>query len=139
MEIPSRPIKALGEIALRVNDLDTMQRFYQEVVGLELLRRFDTAAFFKIAEGYAGHTQILALFDRSGSPDYRGLDAETSTIDHIAFSIALADFQSEKERLERSGQEVTTAEHAWVHWRSLYIKDPEGNLVEWVCYDGTVG
>jgi hypothetical protein len=24
-------------------------------------------------------------------------------------------------------------------WRSLYVDDPEGNTVEWVCYDETVG
>jgi catechol-2,3-dioxygenase len=44
-----RPIKALGEIALRVTDLDTVQRFYEEIVGLELMRRTENAAFFKIA------------------------------------------------------------------------------------------
>ena len=33
MEEPTRRIKGLGEIALRVADLDAMQRFYQEVVG----------------------------------------------------------------------------------------------------------
>jgi catechol-2,3-dioxygenase len=32
----SRPIKGLGEIALRVHDLAVMQRFYQDVVGLEV-------------------------------------------------------------------------------------------------------
>ena len=67
-----RPIKALGEIALRVTDLDTMQRFYEDIVGLELMRRTDNAVFFKIADGYGGHTQVLALFDRSSSPGYQG-------------------------------------------------------------------
>lgn len=42
----SRPIKGLGEIALRVSNLDAMQRFYADVIGLELLKRFDDAAFF---------------------------------------------------------------------------------------------
>jgi catechol 2,3-dioxygenase len=134
-----RPIKALGKIALRVRNLDVMQRFYEEVVGLELMRRFGNAAFFKIAEGYGGHTQVLALFDRSSQPGYRGLDPDTSTVDHIAFEIDLADWQSERQRLERLGLAVTTADHAWVHWRSIYVHDPEGNLVEWVCYDETVG
>jgi catechol 2,3-dioxygenase len=138
MEKPHRPIKGLGEIALRVADLPVMQRFYQDAVGLELLGRSERAVFFRIAAGYGGHTQVLALFDRSTQHDYRGLDAATTTIDHIAFEIDLADFQPEEERLERLGLNVTTAEHAWVHWRSLYVTDPEGNLVEWVCYDETV-
>jgi catechol-2,3-dioxygenase len=58
-------IRGLGEIALRVNDLDSIQKFYEEVIGLTLMSRFPSAAFFKIADGYGGHTQVLALFDRS--------------------------------------------------------------------------
>ena len=138
MEIRENSIKNLGEIALRVKDLDTMHKFYEEILGLELMKRFPDSAFFKIAEGYDGHTQILALFDRSKQPDYRGVISETSTIDHIAFAISLADFDFEKKRLEQLGLHVDTAEHSWVHWRSLYIKDPEGNEVELVCYDESV-
>lgn len=133
-----RPIKVLGEIAFRVEKLDMMQKFYEEIVGLELMKRFPNSAFFKIAEGYGGHTQILALFDRTGELNYQGLSAAQTTIDHIAFTIDLTDFESEKRRLEQLGQKVRTSEHAWVHWRSLYIDDPEGNTVEFVCYDESV-
>lgn len=131
-------IGGLGEIALRVNDLDKMQQFYTEIVGLPLMRRFEQAAFFKIADGYAGHTQILALFDRSNTPDYQGLDSAKSTVDHIAFAIDLANFDTEKHRLEQLGISLHTSQHTWVHWRSLYFHDPEGNLVEYVCYDENV-
>ncbi len=133
-----RKIQGLGEIALRVRDLDAMQRFYQETIGLELLRRFERMAFFKISDGFGGHAQVLALFNRSGEPNYAGPDAARSTIDHLAFEIALADYESEKSRLERLSLEVRTAEHAWVHWRSLYVDDPEGNTVELVCFDPSV-
>jgi len=131
-------VRGLGEIALRVNNLDAMQKFYEEAIGLPLMVRDSSCAFFKIADGYDGHTQVLALFDRSESPGYRRPDAATSTIDHIAFEIALADFAGEKKRLEVRGLHVETAEHAWKHWRSLYVTDPEGNLVELVCFDGSV-
>jgi catechol 2,3-dioxygenase-like lactoylglutathione lyase family enzyme len=134
----ARTVRALGEIALRVEDLDAMQKFYEEVIGLELMRRFPTAAFFKIADGHGGHTQVLALFDRTGSAGYTGISAERSTVDHLAFEIDLADFDDEKRRLEGLGLKVITAEHAWVHWRSLYVRDPEGTLVEFVCYDERV-
>jgi catechol 2,3-dioxygenase-like lactoylglutathione lyase family enzyme len=134
----SRNIKGLGEIGLRVHDLDVMQRFYEQVIGLELLRRFENAVFFKLADGFGGHTQVLALFDRSAQPGYSGLNAATTTVDHIAFEIERAAFDAEKKRLECLGLTVTTAEHAWVHWRSLYVADPEGNRVELVCHDPTV-
>ncbi len=135
---PLRKIKALGEIALRVSDLERMQEFYAKVVGLELLQRFPEIAFFRIADGYAGHTQILALFDRKNQAGYQGLSAVLTTVDHFAFTIALSDYQAEKARLESLGLAVRTAEHAWTHWRSLYISDPEGNVVEWVCYDPSI-
>ncbi len=128
----------LGEIAFRVANLEKMQQFYEEIIGLELMKRFSHAAFFKIAEGLAGHTQILALFDRTAEPDYVGLDSAKTTVDHIAFTIALEDFENEKVRLEELGMAVRTSTHTWVQWRSVYLSDPEGNLVEFVCYDGTV-
>jgi catechol-2,3-dioxygenase len=132
-------VRGLGEIALLVNDLAAMQQFYKQVIGLHLMTRFPNSVFFKIADGYGGHTQVLlALFDRSESPGYRRTDAATSTIDHIAFEIPLANFADELKRLEGLGLQVETAEHEWVHWRSLYVSDPEGNQVEMVCYDASV-
>ncbi len=133
-----RAIKGLGEIALRVQDLDGMQRFYADIIGLELIKRFPTAAFFKIADGYAGHAQVVALFDRSAETGYQELNPATTTVDHFAFEIAREDFAAEKLRLEQLGLAVHTTEHAWVHWRSLYVVDPEGHEVELVCYDETV-
>jgi len=82
-------VRGLGEIALRVNNLDAMQKFYEDVIGLPLMTRFPNSAFFKIANGYGGHAQVLALFDRSQNPGHRGTDASTSTIDLILRVIAL--------------------------------------------------
>lgn len=144
MDRPGRPIKGLGEIVLRVKNLQRMQEFYENVIGLEILQRFDEdIVFFKIVPGHASHTQVLGLFAESLPPDHKsrrfsGLNAHTTTLHHVAFAISLADFASEKERLEQLGLQVETREHEWVHWRSLYIPDPEGNLVELVCYDESV-
>jgi catechol 2,3-dioxygenase-like lactoylglutathione lyase family enzyme len=115
MSGPKRAIRGLGEIGLRVKDLGRMQRFYEETIGLQLLKSFPHAGFFRIADGYGGHTQVLALFDRSGMPGYGGLSAEKSTVDHVAFEISRSDYEREKDRLEQLGQRVETAEHTWVH------------------------
>jgi catechol-2,3-dioxygenase len=144
MSETTRPIKALGEVVLRVRNLDTMQEFYEKAVGLELLERYEnTMAFFRIAPDYEGHTPSLALFDQSGEADHRsrhydGLDPDKSPLHHIAFTISVSDYEAEKERLQNLGLDVETGEHGWVHYRSLYITDPEGNVVEFVCYDPSV-
>jgi catechol-2,3-dioxygenase len=51
----TRPVKGLGEVSIRVKDLDAIHKFYEEVVGLEVLptggcaRQDESFVFFKIA------------------------------------------------------------------------------------------
>jgi hypothetical protein len=105
----------------------------EHVSGFELLGEFPSVVLLKIAEGYAGHSQILGLFDRSVS-----VNQERTTIDHIAFTIDLADYYSEKKRLDKLGLKVETRVHEWIKWRSLYFLDPEGNQIELVCTDDSL-
>ena len=127
-------IKSLGEIALRVNDLAAMKRFYHDVIGLAILSDSPKSVFFKVNEGFGGHTQVLVLFDRSVP-----VGAERTTLDHIAFTIAREDYDSELKRLTALGLKVETTTHEWVKWRSMYVHDPEGNEIELVCYDPAIG
>lgn len=143
MKTAASRVKGLGEVSLRVRDLDAMHKFYEDVIGLEVLRRDESFVFFKIAEGYGGHSQILALFDANDrvfietkSPQ---VNPETTSLHHIAFNIALEDFEPERKRLEKLGLKVEVTAHAWLHVRSLYFSDPEGNLLEFVSYDEGVG
>ena len=135
-------VKGLGEVSIRVRNLDAMQKFYEEVVGLEVLRRDEGFVFFKIAEGYGGHSQNLALFAADNmdflEPKSKELSPEKSTLHHIALNIALEDYKTEQMRLEGRGIKVVATEHEWLHVRSLYFADPEENLLEFVCYDASI-
>ena len=122
----------LGEVALRVNDLEAMRAFYREVVGLEPWEEGDGYVFFRIAEAVEGHPQALVLFDRDVE-----VSPAASTLDHIAFVIALDDYGERRRQLEESRLEVTAKTFPFFHWRSLFVADPEGNRVEFVCYDPT--
>jgi len=142
MEGSERTIKGLGEASIRVADLDVMQRFYEEVIGLEVINRGENYVFFKVAEGYAGHTQNLAIFDAAERTFLENkssqLSPEQSTLHHIALNVALEDFESERLRLEGLGLNIHATEHAWLHIHSLYFADPEGNTLEFVAYDESV-
>ena len=107
-----------------------MREFYERVVGLELMRQFPGIAFFRLGEGYGGHTTILALFDRDTA-----VGRERTTLDHFAFTIDIEDYETERKRLETAGLEVRSVVFEWVGWRSLFFRDPEGNQVEFVCRD----
>jgi catechol-2,3-dioxygenase len=80
--------------------------------------------------------QNLALFDAANRKSLENksphLNQEQTTLHHIALNVSLEDFESEKRRLEGLGLKVHATEHAWIHVRSLYFTDPEGNLLEFV-------
>ena len=123
----------LGEIALRVTDLAAMRAFYRDVVGLEEWREGDGFVFFEVAEGVEGHPQALVLFDRP-----REVSPEASTLDHLAFVIALEEYEGRKRELEEHGLEPATREFPVFGWRALFVRDPDGNTVEFVCHDPDV-
>ncbi|MDA7946297.1 MAG: VOC family protein [Hyphomicrobiaceae bacterium] len=87
-------VRALGEIAIRVRDMDAMVAFYRDIIGLEILSRRNNNAivFFRIADGYAGHTAVLALFqdetDVATRPGWADRDASETSLHHFALTVA---------------------------------------------------
>jgi catechol-2,3-dioxygenase len=138
-------IMGIAEISLRVHDLNVMRRFYEEVIGLKVLREYEDsqgkAVFYVVGTG----DENLALFEekliswsmRDKSPQ---IDPRLTTFHHLAFNIALDDFESEKKRIEQIGIEiVNSGTGRWMHARMFYFFDPEGNLIEFKSHDESVG
>jgi catechol 2,3-dioxygenase-like lactoylglutathione lyase family enzyme len=137
-------LRGLGETVLRVRDRARMRAFYTEVIGLEIMHEIPGYTFLRIAAGHGGHTQILALFEASVPTPFADarraeVQVEHTSLHHFALEIDRADHDAELARLRGLGVDVVTAEHAWCHWRSIYARDPEGNVVELVCYDERAG
>ncbi len=136
--------RALGEIAIRCADMPAMVGFYENVIGLERLTGDHNSGivFFKIAEGFGGHTSILALFRYDdGRPDLhpRGESApETgarSSLHHIALSLPTDEQDAVMEWYDSLGLEYRVQVFDWIGWRGIFTTDPEGNTVELVAYD----
>jgi catechol 2,3-dioxygenase-like lactoylglutathione lyase family enzyme len=136
--------RGVGEIVLRVRNLDAMVAFYQKALGLDLLKRFgDDIAFLRVADGYGGHTQIIGFFRREMPSNFkrrawRGHDTGQTTLHHFALEIPREDYDRALAHLAELGIETDTAVHAWIGWRSIYFRDPEENTVELVCFDEAV-
>ena len=135
----TKRIMHIAEVGLSVKDLPRSVAFYQEVLGLEIVRAYPTIVFLKAGEldsplGRGGHPQLLVIFDRQAQ-----LDIALSTLDHIAFEIPLEHFQAERERLQQLGLEISEriwrGEYAWLGGRSLFLDDPDGNNVELIARD----
>lgn len=122
-----------------------MAAFYGEVLGLERMEGSASPGivFFRIAEGFGGHTQILALFEKTvtDSPGLHptGLDApETgarSSLHHIALTIRYDEQDAAMAWYESLGKSYRVEQFGWVGWRGIFTEDPEGNTVELVAYD----
>lgn len=138
-------IRGLGEVAIRCDDVGAMAAFYGDVLGLE--RMSGSAAegivFFRIAEGFGGHTQILALFGKAltGRPGLHptSLDApETgarSSLHHIALSLPYAEQDAAMAWYEAHGLTYRVEHFGWIGWRGVFTQDPEGNTVELVAFN----
>ena len=136
-------VRALGETVLRVRDLQAVKRFYTDIIGLDVLQEFEGIAFLKVADGYGGHTQIVGLFHESMPVPFpadprQPVVLERTSLHHFALEIDRADYDAELRRLRALGLEVATVEHRWCRWRSLYVRDPEGNVLELVCHDESI-
>ena len=135
-------IKGLGEIILRVNDMELMKNFYHQIIGLELINESENYTFFKIADGYGGHNQTLALFAKSNlnafNETFGSIKIESSTLHHFALEIDKKDYDSILNFCKTTTIEYVTEIFEWINWKSIFIKDPESNIVEFVCYDSSI-
>lgn len=129
----------IAEVGLRVKDLASMTTFYQEVLGLEIVRAYPKHVFLKAGElnsplGHGGHPQLLVLFDRE-----ERLDIGLTTLDHLAFEIPFEQYDDERARLKALSLElverVWSGEYAWLRAHSMFFDDPEGNTIEFIAHD----
>jgi len=130
-------VMGLGEVNLWVADLTKMGRFYEDVLGLVPIFKDRKHVFLKVADGFEGHPQTVALFNSKYAKRVSPDPARTS-LNHVAFSVRKEDFDSERARLKKLGLDVEVHLHREPHWRSMYFHDPEGNELELVAYDETV-
>ncbi len=67
-----------------------------------------------------------------------GHASDSTTLHHFAFEIPLDQQERARDYFAECGIETDTAVHDWIGWRSLYVRDPEGNTVELVSFDPIV-
>ncbi len=137
--------RALGEIAIRCANMGAMVEFYENVIGLKRLNGGHNSAitFFRIAEGFGGHTQILALFDHRAAPrpglhpvsESRPVTGGGSSLHHIALSLPFEEQEAVMRWYDSLEQPYRVEQFGWIGWRGIFTEDPEGNTVELVAFD----
>jgi catechol-2,3-dioxygenase len=135
--------KRLGEIVIRTPNMPQMVTFYRDVIDLEPFKTLGTMQFFKVSDGFGGQAQALGLFDLGEVSDvddtaFAGHDVRQTPFHHFAFIIDRKDYANEFNRIAALGYELRTMAHSLTQSRSFYLYDPDGNTVEFVCYDPSV-
>ncbi|MET3794413.1 VOC family protein [Aquamicrobium terrae] len=123
---------AILESALYVTDLDAAETFYGDVLGLERIVKVEGRhLFFRCGQG------VLLLFVAEATkqpprPDARLPVPPHGTVGegHLCFSASAEEIVAWKGRLEAAGVAIE-ADFEWPNGgRSIYIRDPSGNSLE---------
>ncbi len=120
-------VSQLGHVVLRVTDLERAERFYNGVLGLRIVTRFDQDGL-KMTFFTLGNHHDFAVMEVTGE----GSSAAESAVGlhHVAFKIGdrLDELREAKAYLEGAGVAVNPVDHEVT--KSLYFADPDGNGVE---------
>lgn len=119
-------VNRIFETIIYADDLPATERFYIDVLGLELYSRFDVALSFRCQGG------VLLIFDpdKAGQPN-RGVPSHgASGPGHLAFAARPDDLDAWRAHLREHGVDIEM-EVTWPQGgTSLYFRDPTGNSIE---------
>lgn len=118
--------RRIFETVLYIEDLAAAEQFYSGVLGMEVVLKSDLFLAFRL------DSSVLLVFDprKSVGPGRTVPAHGASGEGHVAFAATDAEIDRWKAHLESRGVEIEQI----VHWdqggRSLYVRDPGGNSVE---------
>ena len=123
------PVSGVSELVLEVVDIEAAEAFYAGVLGFPVVDRWDEGGRVWLMAGT--RTRIGLWRPQLGIARGRG-----GVHVHFAFHLDDADFDAAVERLRGHGYEpeVVSFEEDG-RGRSLYVTDPDGNVVECWTWD----
>jgi lactoylglutathione lyase len=110
-------IQGVYEVAIKVRDLGAAERFYRDILGLEIGLRDVRRPWIFMRAGAGG---MIVLQEQTDVPQQ-----------HFAFTVSAANLDAAATELRRRGIAVDgPVVHEWIPARSLYFADPDGHDVE---------
>jgi catechol 2,3-dioxygenase-like lactoylglutathione lyase family enzyme len=125
-------IRGIDHVVLRVRDVERALSFYCGALGCTLERRIEALGLTQLRAG-AGLIDLVDLDSPLGKAGGSPPGEESRNLDHFALQLAHFDEQRIRERLLEAGIEpgdVGQRYGAQGMGPSMYIRDPDGNVVE---------
>lgn len=114
------------ETVLYSTDIPATERFYRDVLGLDLLSASDTFLVFRLLAG------VLLIFDPAHAERTdRGVPAHGARgRGHIAFAAGAGELEGWRAHLASQGVAIEMEVNWEAGGTSIYFRDPAGNSVE---------
>ncbi|HEV2471073.1 MAG TPA: VOC family protein [Chthonomonadales bacterium] len=126
-----KQIVGISEIVLWAADKERSLRFYRDLLGLEVISPPTLPnVFLKVGEGRAGIPQMVVLVPKTEEVKARPSGYQ---LHHMAFELPEADFDAQHAALVAAGYAPRGGKHPVLASRTMYIDDPDGNEVEFIC------
>lgn len=122
----------IDHVVLRVRDLKRAVAFYCDVLGCEEVRRVESIGLYQFRAG-AAMIDLVPLDGELGRKGGAGPQAEGRNLDHFCLRVEPFDAAAIAKHLREHGIECGPVEQrfgAEGNGPSIYIQDPDGNVVE---------
>lgn len=129
---PGFSIGGIDHVVLRVTDLKAMLQFYVDALGCRVERRQDELGLVQLRAGSA-LIDLVPVDGRLGRAGGSAPGPEGRNMDHFCLAVQPFDEAGIRRRLARHGLAAGPVEQrygATGTGPSIYVTDPEGNVVE---------
>lgn len=124
-------ISGLAEIVLWTADKEKALSFYRDLLGLAVISPPHLRnAFLKAGEGAAGVPQMIVLVPM---PEEIASQPRSGQLHHLAFELPPDAFDAQQDALVAAGYTPRGGQHPVLASRTMYVDDPDGNEVEFIC------
>src|SRR3984893_7003803 len=126
-----KKVVGISEIVLWAGDKERSLGFYRDLLGLEVISPPTLAnTFLKVAEGHAGIPQMIVLVPKT---DEVKAKASGYQLHHLALELPEEEFEAQHAALVAAGYAPRPGIHPVIASRTMYVDDPDGNEVEFIC------
>ncbi|HMA09677.1 MAG TPA: VOC family protein [Ramlibacter sp.] len=125
-------IREIDHLVLRVVDLERMLRFYCDALGCSVERRQEALGLVQLRAGRS-LLDLVPVTGKLGAAGGAAPGREGRNLDHFCFRVEPFDEAAIRRQLQAHGVEAGPLESRYGAegtGPSLYLTDPEGNVVE---------
>jgi catechol-2,3-dioxygenase len=124
-------VVGIAEIVLWTADQPRALAFYRDLLGLEVISRAGMAnVFLKVGAGNAGIPQMIVLVPK---PAEIASQPSGYQLHHLALELPDAVFDQQRDALVAAGYAPRGGTHPVLASHTMYVDDPDGNEVEFIC------